>query len=54
MKKNLKVGIIGSGIGGLTASVKLAQKGFDVSVFEKNSFAGGKAGTINCNGFRKK
>ncbi len=32
MEKKLKIGIIGSGIGGLSAAVKLANFGFDVSV----------------------
>ncbi len=52
MKRKLKIAIIGAGIGGLTASIKLAHNGFDVSVFEKNSFIGGKAGEIKNNGFR--
>ncbi|MEJ2618209.1 MAG: phytoene desaturase family protein [Ignavibacteriaceae bacterium] len=52
MKRNFKVAIIGAGIGGLTASVKLANNGFDVSVFEKNSYIGGKAGVIRNNEFR--
>ena len=52
MKRRLKIAIIGAGIGGLTASIKLASNGFDVSVFEKNSYIGGKAGVIRSNGFR--
>lgn len=52
MKRKLKIAIIGAGIGGLTASIKLASNGFDVSVFEKNSYIGGKAGEIRNNGFR--
>ena len=34
--------IIGSGIGGLAAAVRLASKGYEVSVFEANSYPGGK------------
>ena len=52
MKRKLKIAIIGAGIGGLAASIKLAYNGFDVSVFEKNSYIGGKAGVIRKNGFR--
>lgn len=37
-----KVGIIGAGIGGLSASIYLAAGGFDVEIFEKNKKAGGK------------
>lgn len=37
-----KIGIIGSGIGGLSAAIYLASKGFDVTIFEKNSKIGGK------------
>ena len=35
MKKAI---IIGSGIGGLSTAVRLRARGFDVDVFEKNSF----------------
>lgn len=38
--------IIGAGIGGLSASIELAAKGFQVTVVEATSVAGGKAGTI--------
>jgi phytoene desaturase len=50
MKK--RVAIIGSGIGGLSASIYLARDGFDVTIFEKNSFLGGKSGEIVANRFR--
>jgi phytoene desaturase len=50
MKK--RVAIIGSGFGGLSASIYLAQKGFDVTIFEKNSKVGGKASEIVFSGFR--
>ena len=33
-----KIGIIGAGIGGLTAGALLSKKGFDVTIFEKESF----------------
>lgn len=47
-----KVVIVGAGLGGLSAAIHLAIKGYDVTVFEKNSFVGGKAGKIEINGFR--
>jgi phytoene desaturase len=37
-----KAVIIGAGLGGLSAAIKLASKGFKVDVFEKNSHIGGK------------
>lgn len=37
-----KVVIIGAGLGGLSAAISLAVKGFHVTVIEKNSHAGGK------------
>lgn len=49
---NKKIAIIGSGFGGLSASIYLAQNGFDVTIFEKNSQLGGKASEIISNGFR--
>ncbi|WP_395054467.1 1-hydroxycarotenoid 3,4-desaturase CrtD [Flavobacterium sp.] len=46
------VGIIGAGIGGLALSIRLANLGFKVTVFEKNSYAGGKLSELKLNGFR--
>jgi phytoene dehydrogenase-like protein len=34
--------IIGSGIGGIATAIYLAKNGYNVSVFEKNSTAGGR------------
>ena len=39
---NKKVIIIGSGVAGLASSIRLAVQGFDVTVYEKNSYPGGK------------
>ncbi len=46
------IGIIGSGIGGLALSIRLANQGFKVTVFEKNSYPGGKLSELNLDGFR--
>lgn len=40
--KTRKVIIIGGGLSGLTAGIYLIEKGFEVEIFEKNSFCGGK------------
>jgi len=42
-----KVIIVGAGIGGLASSVRLSHLGYQVSVFEKASKAGGKLRTTN-------
>jgi phytoene desaturase len=47
-----KVVIIGAGIGGLATSVFLSRKGFDVSVYEKNSSPGGRCGQLIRDGHR--
>ncbi len=47
-----RIGIIGAGLGGLSAAIRLANAGFDVDVFEQNSDAGGKAGSLIFDGFR--
>jgi len=44
--------VIGSGIAGLAAAIRLQQQGFSVVVFEKNASAGGKMSELNTNGFR--
>ncbi len=49
MKKAI---VIGSGIAGLAASIRLAVKGFEVTVFEKNSYPGGKLSAFSLQGFR--
>ncbi len=48
----MKVGIIGAGIAGLAAAVRLANRGYDVTVFESNAYPGGKLSEINTKGFR--
>jgi len=49
---NKKVGIIGSGIGGLALSIRLAKAGYEVTVFEKNSYPGGKLSELQLNHYR--
>lgn len=44
--------VIGSGIAGLAASIRLAAQGHNVSVFESNKYPGGKLTEINLNGYR--
>lgn len=40
-EKKLKVMIVGAGPAGLETAVDLAQRGFNIEVYEKNSYAGG-------------
>jgi len=47
-----KVGIVGAGIGGLAASVRLAVQGFEVEVFEALPGPGGKLDSIAGGGYR--
>jgi phytoene desaturase len=47
-----KVAIIGAGIGGLALSIRLAKQGFLVTIFEKNSYAGGKLSEMTIDDFR--
>ena len=51
MKRD-SISVIGSGFGGLSAAIRLAHAGYDVTVYEKNSYPGGKAGSVNSSGFR--
>ena len=48
----MNVSIIGSGIGGLSAAIRLRNKGHDVNVFEKNNIPGGKLSTFKLGEFR--
>lgn len=47
-----KAVIIGSGIAGLAAAIRLRLKGYQVEVFEKNTYPGGKLSEIKGAGFR--
>ncbi len=44
--------IIGAGIAGLASSIRLSVQGFEVDVFEKNSYPGGKLTDFTLNGYR--
>lgn len=48
----MKIGVIGAGIGGLSAACELAKDGHEVTVFEKNAKPGGKLGEMVLDGFR--
>lgn len=47
-----RVVIIGGGYGGLAAATLFAKAGYDVTVLEKNTQLGGRAGQLNQAGFR--
>lgn len=44
--------IIGAGIGGMSAAIRLATAGYRVTLYEKNPSVGGKMGEITSGGFR--
>jgi phytoene desaturase len=48
---NKKVLIAGAGLGGLATALRLAKKGFEVEIAEKNSQAGGRLNQIRKDGF---
>lgn len=47
-----KVIIIGAGIGGLSAAIRLAKSGFSVSILEKNETVGGKVNIVESGGYK--
>ena len=47
----MKVGVIGTGIGGLSLAALLGKRGYDVTVFEKNKDLGGRARVWKQDGF---
>jgi len=51
MKKKSSVIVIGSGFSGISAATSLAQKGYDVTILEKNSSPGGRARQFSEGGF---
>ncbi len=52
MKQKKSAGVIGSGIAGLAAAIRLAAKGHEVTVFEAGSEPGGKIGEKEILGYR--
>jgi phytoene dehydrogenase-like protein len=46
-----KVIIIGSGVAGMAAAIRLAVEGFTVAVYEKNNYPGGKLTDFKKDGF---
>ena len=50
-RPNKRVAIIGAGMGGLAAAIRLAAGGFEVDVFEKNRQVGGRVGRLEAEGF---
>lgn len=46
-----KAVIIGSGVAGMASSIRLAVQGFAVTVFEKNSYPGGKLSAFKTDGY---
>ena len=47
----MKVGIVGAGLGGLLAGAYLSSEGFEVEIFEKLPFAGGRFTSMNYRGY---
>ncbi|HEY9204958.1 MAG TPA: NAD(P)/FAD-dependent oxidoreductase [Candidatus Methanoperedens sp.] len=48
----MKAAIIGAGLGGLLAGAKLAKAGYDVEVFERLPFIGGRFANLDYKGFK--
>ncbi|HET8859820.1 1-hydroxycarotenoid 3,4-desaturase CrtD [Marivirga sp.] len=48
----MKALIIGAGVGGIATSIRLAKKGYEVEVYEQNSYPGGKLSVFEQDGFR--
>lgn len=46
-----QVAVIGAGLGGISAAISLAQEGYAVSVYEKNSHIGGKLNQLKAQGY---
>jgi phytoene desaturase len=44
--------IIGAGLGGLSAAIRLAKSGFDVTILEKNRTIGGKVNSVEAGGYK--
>ncbi|APW63596.1 phytoene desaturase family protein [Paludisphaera borealis] len=52
MSKSERIGVVGGGLGGLASACTLAARGYDVVLFEKNPWLGGKAAVLTEGGYR--
>jgi phytoene desaturase len=52
MNSSPKAIIVGAGIAGIAAAIRLAVQGMDVHVFEKNAYPGGKLSDLEMDGYR--
>ena len=53
IKENNKgCAVIGAGVSGIAAAIRMRNKGYQVTVFEANSFPGGKCSTESKDGYR--
>jgi phytoene desaturase len=48
----MKIGIIGAGIAGIAAAIRMAARGYEVEVFEANDYPGGKLSAFELDGYR--
>ena len=48
----LKISIIGAGVGGLASAIRMATKGYDVTVYEQAERPGGKMGELRWEAYR--
>ncbi|HEX2918696.1 MAG TPA: FAD-dependent oxidoreductase, partial [Edaphobacter sp.] len=51
LEKNNRVIVIGAGLGGMSAAIMLARRGFKVTILEKNAQVGGKLNQLQSKGF---
>lgn len=49
---HLKIAIIGSGIGGIASAIRMAIRGHEVHVFERNDYPGGKLSEVRLGKYR--
>ncbi len=49
--KHHKIAIIGAGVAGMAAAARLASAGYEVTVYEKNNYPGGKLGLLLLHGY---
>lgn len=48
----MRIGIVGAGVAGLSSAIRMALRGYQVDIYEANSYPGGKLSSLHLNNYK--